>query len=89
VILSVVYFDCGQGTVAIQYDSSDKNVLVVKDHPGAWKNGGNLKLENTRTWKKAEFTVTDAFFDGRCNGADVRLNCTESFVFSALYCRRK
>jgi sialate O-acetylesterase len=89
VVLSVVYFDCGQGTVVIQYDSSDKNVLVVKDNPGAWKNGGNLKLENTLTWKKAEFTITDAFFDGRCNGADFRLNCPKSFVFSKLYCRKR
>ena len=87
VVLSLVYFDRGDGTVAIQYDSSDKDVLVVKDTPGAWKNGGNLKLENTRTWKIAEFAITDALFDGRCNGADIRLNCAESFVFSALYCR--
>jgi sialate O-acetylesterase len=89
VVLSVIYFDRGDGTVAIQYDSSDKNVLVVKENPGAWKNGGNLKLENTLTWKKAEFPITDALFDGRCNGADIRLNCPESFVFSRLCCRRK
>jgi sialate O-acetylesterase len=89
VVLSVVYFDWGQGTVAIQYDSSDKNVLVVKDNPGAWKNGGNLKLENTLTWKKAEFAIEDGFFDGRCNSADFRLNCAKSFVFSKLYCRKR
>lgn len=89
VVLSIIYFDHGRGTIAIQYDSSDNNILVVKDNPGAWKNGGNLKLENTRKWKKAEFTITDAFFDGRCNGADVRLNCTRSFFFSKLYCRQK
>ncbi len=87
VILSVIYFDRGRGTVAIKYDSSDKDVLVVEDSPGAWKNGGNLKLENTRTWKKVEFAISDAFFGGRCNGADIRLDCVESFVFSELYCR--
>jgi hypothetical protein len=87
VILSMVYFDRGDGTVLLQYDSSDKSVRVVKDAPGAWKQGGKLKLENTLTWKKAEFTLEDAFFDGRCNGADIRLNCGKSFVFSKLYCR--
>lgn len=89
VVISVIYFDRGRGTVAVQYDSSDKNVLVVKDSPGAWKEGGKLKLENTCTWKKAEFTIADALFDGRCNGADIRLNCAESFVFSTLCCRRE
>ncbi|MBM4104190.1 MAG: sialate O-acetylesterase [Planctomycetes bacterium] len=89
VVLSVIYFDRGDGTVAIQYDSSDKNILVVKENPGAWKNGGNLKLENTLIWKKAEFTITDALFDGRCNGADIRLNCAKSFVFLKLYCRKR
>jgi hypothetical protein len=89
VVISIIYFDRGDGTVLIQYDSSDKNVRVVKNAPGAWKDGGKLKLENTRKWKKAEFTLTDAFFDGRCNGADIRLNCAESFVFSKLYCRKR
>jgi sialate O-acetylesterase len=89
VVLSVIYFDRGDGTVAIQYDSSDKHVLVVKENPGAWKNGGNLKLENTLQWKKAEFTITDALFDGRCNESDIRLNCPKSFVFSKLYCRQR
>ena len=87
VVLSVIYFDQGKGTVAIQYDSSDENVLVVKDNPGAWKNGGKLKLKNTRRWKIAEFTISDALFDGRCNGADIRFNCAESFIFSTVYCR--
>lgn len=89
VVISIIYFDRGRGTVAIQYDSSDKKISVVKNNPGAWKNGGKLKLENTLTWKIAEFTITDAHFDGRCNGADIRLNCAKSFVFSALYCRQK
>lgn len=84
----MVYFDCGQGTVVIQHDSSDKNVLVVKDNPGAWKNGGNLKLENTLTWKKVGFPIEDTLFEERCNGADFRLNCAKSFVFSKLYCRK-
>jgi sialate O-acetylesterase len=88
VVLSIIYFDQGDGNVAIQYDSSDKDVLVVKENPGAWKNGGNLKIENTLTWKKAEFTITDGLFDGRCNGADFRLNCPQSFIFSKLYCRK-
>ena len=88
-VLSIVYFDRGDGTVTIQYDSSDKDVRVVKNAPGAWKNGGKLKLQNTLKWKKAEFILMDAFFDGRCNGADIRLNCAKSFVFSKLYCRSK
>ena len=89
VILSMVYFDRGDGTITIQYDSSDKNVRVVKNSPGAWASGGKLKLENTGKWKKVEFTFNDAFFDGRCNGADIRLSCAKSFVFSKLYCRSK
>ncbi len=89
VVISMVYFDRGDGTVTIQYDSSDKSVRVVKDAPGAWKHGGKLKLENTGKWKIAKFTIDDAFFNGRCNGADIRLNCAKSFVFSKLYCRPK
>jgi len=89
VIVTIVYFDQGEGTVLLQYDSTDKNVREVKDAPGAWKIGGKIKLQNTLTWKKAAFVLTDAFFDGRCNGADIRLNCARSFVFSKLYCRKK
>ncbi|MCK5564069.1 MAG: hypothetical protein KAJ07_02390 [Planctomycetes bacterium] len=87
VIVSIVYFDRGDGTVTVQYDSSDKGVREVKTAPGAWKHGGKLKLQNSGKWKVGEFTFDDAFFDGRCNGADIRLNCAKSFVFSKLYCR--
>ena len=67
------YFDEGDAEVTIVYDSTDLNIKVVPRTPGAWKPGIRFKLTNTRTWKQATFTVTDARFAHRQNGRDIRV----------------
>jgi alpha-galactosidase len=71
--LAVEYFDEGKGGVRIVYDSNDKAVKVEPQNPGAWKEAGNFALTDTKTWKTFECNISDAFFNGRCDRADVRL----------------
>jgi alpha-galactosidase len=71
--LTVEYFDEGKGPVRVVYDSSDKAVKVVPANPGAWKEAGHFSLTDSKTWKTYECVISDAQFDGRCNGADIRL----------------
>ena len=71
--LTVVYLDQGPGTVQLVYDSSDEQVKVVPLYPGAWKQGGNIRLGQSGEWRQAEIEIRDAYFGSRCNGHDVRL----------------
>ena len=68
VVFTIDYYDRGTGIVTLQYDSLDDAPV-----PGAVKKAGAITLGNTKTWKTATFTVTDARFDERCNGSDFRL----------------
>jgi hypothetical protein len=45
----------------------------VPANPGAWKEAGHFSLTDSKTWKTYECVISDAQFDGRCNGADIRL----------------
>ena len=86
--ISITYFDDNDGTLDVQYDSSDSSVVVVKNSPGAWKSAGKIKLRNTGKWSVVELPVNDAFFGGRCNGADIRINCSDiSIILGPVYCR--
>ncbi|RKY11862.1 MAG: hypothetical protein DRP65_02990 [Planctomycetota bacterium] len=89
VIISVVYFDNNDGTFALLYDSSDPKVKVVNNNPGAWKTAAKIKLNNTGKWNVLEIPVDDAFFKGRCNGSDIRINCNDSTILGAVYCRKQ
>jgi alpha-galactosidase len=70
--LVVEYFDEGKSDVRIIYDSSDNLVKVEPTTPGAWKEAGTFTLSDSKKWKIFECKVSDAFFRGRCNGADIR-----------------
>jgi arabinogalactan oligomer / maltooligosaccharide transport system substrate-binding protein len=72
----IEYFDEPNATLRITYDSKDRSVRENPDAPdtwGAWKEAAFIRCSGTRTWSTAEFDLPDAQFDGRCNGADLRI----------------
>ena len=71
--VEIEYFDEGAFNLQLVYDSGDENVNVIPGSPGAWKEAGTITLTDSGTWTNASFTIRDAWFDGRCNGADFRL----------------
>ena len=73
VMLTIEYFDEGKGEVRVVYDSSDQAVRVVPENPGTWKQAGKFRRTDSKTWKTYTCLISDAQFDGRCNGADLRL----------------
>ncbi|MBN8217252.1 MAG: hypothetical protein J0L75_11470 [Spirochaetes bacterium] len=73
VALSLDYFDEGGGELRVVYDSSDESVLVSRGNPGAWKEAGKVALGSSGIWKTLRLEVADAWFGGRCNGGDLRL----------------
>lgn len=77
------YFDEGKGGVEIRYDSSDSNV-GSGDRIGVWKSKRILTLTDTKEWKTASFTLIDAFFAGRCNGADFRFESKAGLTLASL-----
>lgn len=70
VTVEVEYFDDGCAGFAFQYDSQDPQGSVRE---GAFKHGGSVRIEGTRTWKKVRFRIEDARFANRTNGSDFRL----------------
>ena len=75
----VLYFDQGKGSFSLNYDSSDSRIAVVPDCPGAWKfSGMNVLLTDSRTWRVATVDLKDAFFGGRCIGADLRIESADA-----------
>lgn len=79
VILRVVYLDRGNARVQVQYDSSDPGGSPGPNvPPGAFKYLGSFYTLDSGTWKTRYFQVDDAFFDGRCHGADIRLGFLQS-----------
>lgn len=72
----IEYFDEPNATLRVVYDSKDRSVRVNPNAPdtwGAWKEALVVACEGSRTWKSADFPLPDAMFDGRCNGADLRI----------------
>jgi maltose-binding protein MalE len=75
----IEYFDEPNATLRIKYDSKDTAVRENLDAPdtwGAWKEAAFITCTGTRSWKTADFPLPDARFDGRCNGADLRIEVT-------------
>jgi hypothetical protein len=65
--VTVSYYDTGTGTLALQYDAGP-------GHPYQ-QAATTVALNDTKTWKTAEFTVSKAYFGGLQNvGADLRLH---------------
>jgi len=70
VTVEVEYHDGGCAGFALEYDSQDPQGSV---RDGAFKPAGSVAIGNTGGWKKATFTLSDARFANRTNGADFRL----------------
>jgi len=64
--ITVTYFDTGYDSWQLEYDASGN----------AYKVAGTINKTNTASWKKAVFSVSDAWFGNmQLGGADLRINC--------------
>jgi hypothetical protein len=73
VTITIEYHDGGCRGFGLEYDSLDPKGSV---RDGAFKANRAVAIEDSDAWKTATFTVTDARFSSRCNGADFRLAVT-------------
>jgi hypothetical protein len=66
----ITYFDAGQGEIIVQYDSTaDTGALLDR-----YREGGRIRLADTRSWKTAALTLAGArCANGQNAGADFRL----------------
>ncbi|HZP55712.1 MAG TPA: hypothetical protein VFB03_03010 [Candidatus Saccharimonadales bacterium] len=63
--IKVTYYDLGSGSFSVKYDDVE--------HKGKFA-GDPVKLQNSKTWKEADFTVNDgAFNNGLEKGSDIIL----------------
>jgi len=69
------YLDDGPGVVEIKYDAVD----------GAWASAGLVEMKGSGQWRRAVVELDDAWFAGRCNGADIRLEAARDVYFSGVY----
>jgi len=67
--IEIEYFDKGTDTWSIQYDALDGGSLG----DGRFKNAGPIIKTNTWRFRTAVFTLCDAYFGNRNNGADFRI----------------
>src|SRR5581483_6074917 len=61
VIVQVEYFDEGEGSFDLEYDSLD----LTAPEDGAYKTTEPVTYQDTRTWRVARFSLADAGFRGR------------------------
>lgn len=61
--VNITYFDEGEGSFAIAYDSQE----------AAYKSTDPVYLENTKEWRTATFELTDARFANRASRSDFRI----------------
>lgn len=78
VAVEVTYLDEGEGVFFLEYDSSDEEVQVVPQWPGAFKGTDQVALEGTGEWRTTLFEIDDALFAGRCNGGDFRITSPQT-----------
>jgi tetratricopeptide (TPR) repeat protein len=64
VIVEVEYLDVGTDTFGLSYDSTI----------GPWKSGGIQRKQDSGEFRVAAFTLSQAYFGNRSNGADFRLD---------------
>jgi len=70
VYITLEYFDTGNESLTLQYDSSD----TAPFPDDMYKSGGSIQLTDSNTWKIHTYQVTDAYFGNRQNGgADFRI----------------
>ncbi len=81
-VIEVTFLDEGQGTVNLEYDSTDRNAAFG----GAYKSGPAIRLSNSGTWQTQKLAIEDARFQNSQNrGADFRISPGgRSFVVSRI-----
>jgi hypothetical protein len=80
--VEIEYFDEGTFNLELVYDSADEGVKVTPGSPGAWKGAGTLAFADSGEWRTARIAIEDARFDGRCNGADLRLQSASGIDYT-------
>lgn len=69
--LEVEFFDAAPGRLSVEFDGSDANAPFSGAYTRAPE---SVKLEGTKAWRKATFTLKDAKFTNAQNGgADFRM----------------
>jgi hypothetical protein len=67
VLISVDYFDEGNGSFLLQYDSPGEEIS------DKFKNSDVFNYGDSRTWKTHTFGLDDAIMTNRSNGSDLRI----------------
>ena len=63
-VVQVLYYDQGNSSFSMLYDATS----------GPWKTSQlTVNMTNSLQWRVATAYMSDAYFGGRCNGSDVRL----------------
>ena len=77
--LEITYFDAAEGTVAVDFDGSDPSAPFA----GAYTRSPDvLKLNATRMWKNARFSLPDArLVNSQNSAADLRLVSSTQVLF--------
>ncbi|MGW7684812.1 discoidin domain-containing protein [Kribbella sp. NPDC054772] len=68
VLVSIDYFDEGNGQFGLQYDSPGETI------PDKFKNSEVIRYGDTKTWKTYTFALPDAVLTNRSNGGDFRIH---------------
>ncbi|MEV5961118.1 glycosyl hydrolase family 28-related protein [Kribbella sp. NPDC051952] len=68
VLISVDYFDEGNGQFGLHYDSPGQTI------PEMFKNSEVVRYGDTKTWKTYTFALPDAVLTNRSNGSDFRIH---------------
>lgn len=71
-LVAVEFYDVGEGSFSLEYDSMDRTLSAEKR---VLKSAGSVRFGGTGEWKTETFTVPDASFgNGQAGGADFRLS---------------
>jgi len=73
--VTVRYFDAGPQEFWFEYDSNDPEFSGL---PQAFRHGHVQQVGDSGTWKEATFTISQARFANRSNGADFRFGCRDA-----------
>ncbi|MDX3853851.1 discoidin domain-containing protein [Streptomyces sp. AK02-01A] len=74
VLVSVDYFDEGNGAFGLHYDSPGDRIIDMFKPSDVFTHG------DTKTWKTHTFALDDALMTNRSNGSDFRLHTADSAV---------
>ena len=71
----LTYLDDGPGVVEIKYDAAS----------GPWKSAGRVEMKGTGGWRQVSVEIDDAWFAGRCNGGDIRIEAYRDIYLGGVY----